>query len=169
VTGSPLSALVEALEACVAPAGVATRIVGIDGHGGSGKTSLAARLARDLDATVVHTDDFAGWDNPIDWWPSLIEQVLDPLAAGKTPVPAGGIVLLEGVTATRAAFRPYLAFTIWVETPRDICLARGLARDGEDALEQWERWLNDEDRYIAREQPAAHADVVIRGDRDLWT
>jgi hypothetical protein len=25
-----------------------------------------------------------------------------------------------------------------------------------------------EDAYIEREQPAAHADVVLRGDAELW-
>lgn len=161
-----------------------TRIVAIDGPGGAGKTSLASYLARELDAPIVHTDDFAGWDNPIDWWPELIEKVLAPLAAGRparyTPttwegpgkedvvVDPGGLVILEGVTASRHAFRPYLAYAIWIKTPRALCLRRGLDRDGEAARGNWERWMAEEDAYIKRERPAEHADLVLPGDADLW-
>lgn len=37
-------------------------------------------------------------------------------------------LIVEGVTATREAFRPYLTFSIWIETPREVRLDRGLAR-----------------------------------------
>jgi len=55
------------------------RIVAIDGPGGAGKSTLAARVAGALDAQVVRTDDFASWDEPFEWWPRLIKQVLAPL------------------------------------------------------------------------------------------
>ena len=161
--------------------GLATRVVAIDGRGGAGKSTLAEQLARELGATVVHTDDFASWDNPLEWWPALLEQVLEPLARGETAtfvpndwggppkervvVEPGGVVVLEGVTASREAFRPYLALSIWVETPRDVCLARGLARDGAEMRAQWEAWMAEEDVYIERERPHEHADVVVSGQR----
>jgi uridine kinase len=175
---------VGAIRSSVPPAGVTTRIVAIDGPGGAGKSSLAAYLARELDAPVVHTDEFASWQNPVDWWPELIEKVLEPLAAGRaaryTPsswggpereqvvVEPGDFVLLEGVTASRDAFRPYLAYSIWIETPRDVRLRRGLDREGEDARADWKRWMAGEDAYVERERPPEHADVVLRGDDDLW-
>ena len=161
-----------------------TRIVAIDGPGAAGKSSLAAFLARRLGAEIVHTDDFASWDDPIDWWPRLLEQVLEPLAAGRrarfTPTSWDGLpradivvepaelVILEGVTSTRAAFRPFLAYSIWVETPRELRLARGLERDGESMRAQWEAWMALEDRYIEEERPAERADLVLPGDLDLW-
>jgi uridine kinase len=179
-----LTSVVEAIRSSRAPAGMTTRVVAVDGHGGAGKSSLAEYLARELDAPIVHTDDFASWDNPINWWPDLIERVLRPLAAGEaarfTPTSWGGpekepivvepgaFVLLEGVTASRAAFRPYLAYSIWVESPRELRLRRGLLRDGEAARADWERWIAEEDQYVARERAAEHADVVLRGDEDLW-
>ena len=46
-----------------------TRIVAVDGPGGAGKSSLSEWLAGELDAPIVHTDDFASWDNPTSWWP----------------------------------------------------------------------------------------------------
>ena len=72
-------------------------------------------------------------------------------------------MILEGVTASREAFRPYLAYAIWVEAPRELCLQRGLERDGEQMRAQWERWLAEEDAYIARERPELHADTVVPG------
>jgi uridine kinase len=179
-----LDHLLDAVRSSKAPAGVRTRIVAIDGPGGSGKSTLAAWLAARLDAQVIHTDDFAAWDDPVDWWPRLIELALEPLAAGRRarydPTRWGGAererivieplgtVIVEGVTASRKAFRSYLAYSIWVETPRDLRLRRGLERDGEAALGAWTDWMEAEDRYIERERPAERGDLVIPGDQDLW-
>jgi uridine kinase len=179
-----LKSVLEAIRSSKGPAGMTTRIIAIDGPGGAGKSSLAAYLAAELEAPIVHTDDFASWENPIDWWPELIERVLAPLAAGEpahyTPTSWGGpdreqivvepagFVLLEGVTASREAFRPYLAYAIWIETPPEFRLRRGLDRDGEAARADWERWMAEEDAYIDREAPADRADLVLPGDEDLW-
>jgi uridine kinase len=176
--------LPSAIRSSSPPAGVQTRIVAVDGPGGAGKTSLALWLAQKLDAQVIHTDDFASWENPVEWWPQLIELALKPLAAGKRvryhPTRWGGeerepvsiepteIVILEGVTASRQAFQPFLAYSIWIETPRELRLQRGLERDGADAWAQWEHWMEAEDRYIERERPAERADLVLSGDQDLW-
>jgi uridine kinase len=178
-----LQALALAIDSSGAPDGVLTKIVGIDGHGGAGKSTVAARLADELDAQVVHTDDFASWADPVNWWPRLRDQVLVPLAAGEAAtfqptqwddtkpdpviVQPGHLVVVEGVTAIRSAFRRFLALKIWVETPCDLCLHRGLARDGEQAREQWEQWLAAEDEYIARERPQAYADIVFDGRNGL--
>ncbi len=134
---------------------------------------------------MIHTDDFASWEDPVDWWPRLIELALEPLAAGRPAryeptrwggdarepivIEPSGTVIVEGVTASRQAFRPYLAYSIWVETPRDLRLRRGLERDGEAARAAWTRWMEAEDRYVIDERPAERADVVVPGDRDLWT
>src|ERR671928_116465 len=99
-----------------------------------------------------------------------VARALEPLAAGAParyrPTSSGAherepleiepadFVILEGVTASREAFRPYLAYSIWIETPRELRLRRGLGRDGEQALADWERWMTGEDRYVERERPA---------------
>jgi uridine kinase len=179
-----LRELADAVRAAKPPAGVRTRIVAVDGPGGAGKSSLAQWLARKLDAQVIHTDDFASWENPVDWWPDLLELALEPLAAGRparyTPtswsgaerepllIEPSGFVILEGVTSSREAFRPYLAYSIWIETPRGLRLERGLERDGAHARRQWEQWMEAEERYIERERPSDHADAVLSGDQDLW-
>ena len=179
-----LDSVVDAIRSSAAPTGVKTRIVAVDGPGGAGKTSLAEWLAAQLDAPVVHTDDFASWENPVEWWPELIAHALEPLAAGEParyrPTSWGAeqreplviepaeFVILEGVTASREAFRPYLAYSIWIDTPRGLRLKRGLDRDGAEALDEWEKWIAGEDRYVARERPAERADCVLRGDQGLW-
>jgi uridine kinase len=184
-TEKPLDGLVKAIRSSRPPANVEIRIVAVDGPGGAGKSSLANQIARELDAPIIHTDDFASWENPVDWWPELIARALEPLAAGKPacyrPTSWGGeerapiriepapFVVLEGVTASRQAFRRYLAYSIWVETPRDLRLERGLERDGQQARARWEQWMEEEDRYIERERPAERADRILRGDQDLWT
>ena len=56
-------------------------IIAIDGPGGAGKSSLAEQLSQHLgNASILHTDDFASWNNPLNWWPRLLEQVLEPLS-----------------------------------------------------------------------------------------
>lgn len=180
-----LQRAVNAVRAARAPAGVRTTIVAIDGPGGAGKTSLAACLACVLGASVLHTDDFASWEQPLSRSPELLERALRPLAAGEPAVfrpsswggaerelvrlEPGGLVLLEGVASSREAFRPYLAYAIWVETGREARLRRGLERDGRGMRAQWEAWMAEEDRYVADERPHEHADLVLRGDRELWT
>ncbi len=156
------------------------RLVAVDGPGGAGKSTFAAALAGELGAPVVHTDDFASWDNPIDWWPRLLDQVIEPLVDGQSaryqrydwgseslaewidvdPVP---VVVIEGVTAGRAEWRRHLSFIVWIETPRVERLRRGLERDGEDAAAQWESWGADEDRHYAADPTRRHADVVVDG------
>ena len=159
---------------------MATRIVAVDGHGGAGKSTFAERLSEALGGVpVAHTDDFASWEVPIDWWPRCIAELLEPLARGETAryevtawdgvprppavVPAGETVILEGVTASRVAFRPFLAFAIWIDTPRELCFRRGIERDGEEMVGEWEKWFAGEDAYIAREDPLAYVDVVVPG------
>jgi uridine kinase len=179
-----LEPLLQAARGSRAPMDLATRLIAIDGPGGAGKTTLAVWLAEELRAAVIHTDEFARWDNPVNWWPEMLERALKPLAAGESAhyqptvwggeqrapvvVKPSGTVVLEGVTASRNAFRPYLAYSIWIETARAVRLQRGIDRDGEDARVQWERWMAEEDRYIESERPYDHAGVVLRGDRDLW-
>lgn len=157
------------------------RLVAIDGPGGAGKSTFAGHLAAALDdAPVVHTDDFASWDEPIDWWPRLLEQVIEPLAAGRSAryqrydwasrtlaewleVEPRPVVIIEGVSSGRSEWRYHLSFVVWIETPHDERLRRGLERDGADALDDWERWGAAEDAHYEVDPTRAIADVVIDG------
>jgi uridine kinase len=130
-----------------------TFIVAVDGGGGAGKSTFADALSKVWPAAIVHTDDFASWDNAIDWWPRLRAEVLVPIregrearfqkydwnsrALGEWETVAPGRIILEGVSASRSEFRPCLDYCIWIETPHDLRLARGLQRDGEAMEPQW--------------------------------
>jgi len=58
-------------------------LIAIDGHGGSGKSTLATLLSEKLNAGIIHTVDYAGRDNPLDWWPLVIERVFEPIINGE--------------------------------------------------------------------------------------
>jgi uridine kinase len=182
VLTSSIDDIIEAVRAKQAPAGMATKIIAIDGPGGAGKSALATRLAEELgNAQVLHTDDFASWDNPLDWWPRLISEALEPLSRNRPArfkrtdwenkgreewreIEPAEFVILEGVSASREAFQPFLTYSIWVETPPELRLQRGLERDGEAARAQWETWMAQEDEYVSREHPQQRADAVVLGD-----
>ena len=167
------------------PKAGSTKVIGIDGHGGSGKSTLAAHLGERLGAEIVHTDDFASWDNPKDWWPLVIERIFEPLQSrartlsyprsqwwpGHEPEsivdqPVTGALILEGVGSLRREFRQFLSVAIFVSAPRAVCIERGTTRDAamgakEEILEQWNRWFDDEVGYMAHDKPEQFADIVV--------
>jgi uridine kinase len=164
-----------------------TRIVAIDGYGGSGKSELATRLAGSLGkAVVVHTDDFArpgapGWE-----WQRMHEQVLEPILndqPGRYPhydwdrdrlaewhdVPVGGTLIVEGVSSMRRELGEYWDYAIWVDAPYETRLQRGLERDGERMSSQWtDVWMPEEEEYVTAQQPDMRADVIVDGTTPYW-
>jgi uridine kinase len=173
--------IIQAIQTALPPGGMTTKIIAIDGPGGAGKSSFAEQLSQQLgNAPILHTDDFASWENPLNWWPRLLGQVLEPLSRNERAryqrydwdakrlaewheLRPAEYLLLEGVSSSREAFRPYIALSIWIETPRQERLRRGLERDGEAARPQWEEWMAHEDEYIEREHPVQKVDLVING------
>ena len=159
------------------------RLVGIDGCGGAGKTTFARRLTAAANEAwpVVHTDDFATHDEPIQWWPRMLAEVIEPLLQKQpamfrpydwvqrrpgrlTTIEPADVVIIEGVGATRAAWRDRLAISIWIDTDSALRLRRGLQRDGEALADFWREWRIAEDRYVAAEEPQQHADLLVAGD-----
>jgi uridine kinase len=160
-------------------------LIGIDGLAGSGKSTLAGALAEELHAQVVALDDFSSWDGDR-WTPANLgrvrREVIDPLRVGEparyqrydwdrrcpgdwATIEARGIVIVEGVRALHTDLADVYGLRLWVETPRDLRLARGLARDGSAFAPQWQLWMAHEDRYVAEQNPAARADAVLPGSR----
>lgn len=162
--------------------GMQTAVIAIDGCGGAGKSTFAASLSGLLnDCPIIHTDDFASWEIPFDWYPRMLEQVMVPLSENLAArfqrfdwptsqlvewrwVFPQAFVLIEGVSATREEFKPFLAFSIYVETDRETRLRRGLQRDGEETKQQWIGWMKDEDDYLERDDPIASADLIVSGN-----
>ena len=102
------------------------RLIAVDGHAGSGKSTFAGRLAEALGgAPVVHTDDLATHEELFAWSERLARAGAgaavpgrDARATASTTGCAGGsaeeraldagaaCVLVEGVGAGRRALRP---------------------------------------------------------------
>lgn len=163
------------------------RLVAVDGPSGAGKSTFAGRLAaalRDAGAqvTVVHTDDLLdGWDDQFTFWSRLEERVLSPLREGRpggyhpydwehgrfsdrhVRVPARGVLILEGVSAARAAVRPELTLSVFLTVPDDVALARAVRRDGEALRPHLERWQRRERTHFAADATAAHVDLLVAG------
>ena len=152
-------------------------LVGIGGHGAAGKTTLARQIAG---AQVVGTDEF--WDGAEFELSRLRAEVLDPLLREEHAeyrafswelqeqlptarrIQPEGVIVIEGVCALHVLFRDAYDLRIWVEAPRELRLARGVARDGEQARKTWEeKWLPSEDRYVERDDPISAADLIVAG------
>ncbi|MFF3303190.1 uridine kinase [Streptomyces sp. NPDC002908] len=156
------------------------RLIAVDGHAGSGKSTFTGRLATALGgAPVLHLDDLATHDELFAWTDRLRDQVLDPLSRGeparyapydwtarrfgphRTLEPAP-VLLVEGVGAGRAAVRPFLAGVLWMEGASATSWARGRLRDGPALSEFWDGWTVAERRHFADDPSYPFADVVIR-------
>lgn len=156
------------------------RLIAVDGHAGSGKSTFCGRLASALgDAPVLRLDDLATHEELFSWTDRLRAQVLDPFSRGETaryapydwtarrfgpprtlePAP---VVLIEGVGAGRTAVRPWLAGLLWIEGDSEASWERGRHRDGPGLAEFWDGWTAAEQRHFAADPSYPFADAVIR-------
>ncbi|MFH8795371.1 uridine kinase [Streptomyces sp. NPDC017941] len=157
------------------------RLVAVDGHAGSGKSTFTARLAEALGgAPVLRLDDLASHDALFDWTERLRRQVLEPLSRGETaryaaydwherrfgpadrPLPAAPVVLIEGVGSGRCALRPSLAGLLWMDLPEDTSWARGRRRDGPAQSAFWDGWEAAERRHFAEDPSRRRAHLLVR-------
>ncbi|MFE4638731.1 uridine kinase [Streptomyces sp. NPDC056773] len=165
------------------------RLVGIDGHAGSGKSTFAGVLAEALGgAPVLHLDDVASHEELFEWVGRLRAQVLEPLAAGRAAhwapydwverrfgpervLEPGPVLLVEGVGAGRRALRPYLARLLWMETPRAKSWGRGRDRDGRELSDFWDGWERAELAHFSDDPSRPFADTLVRqsGTGYEWT
>lgn len=164
----------------LAPSCGPVRLIAVDGHAGSGKSTFAARLAAALgDAPVLHLDDVATHDSFFTWMDRLREQVLAPLERGECaryapydwtargfgaprdlePAP---VVLIEGVGAGRRALRPHLARLLWMDLPAARSWERGRRRDGPALSEFWDGWTAAEAEHFSADPSRSHADTLVR-------
>ncbi|MCY0936453.1 uridine kinase family protein [Streptomyces sp. H34-S4] len=156
------------------------RVIGIDGHAGSGKTTFAGALSEALGgAPVLRLDDVASHAELFDWVGRLRAQVLEPLAAGRPAhwapydwverrfgpervLEPGPVLLVEGVGAGRRALRPHLARLLWMETPRAKSWGRGRSRDGRELSDFWDGWERAELAHFTDDPSRPFADTLVR-------
>jgi uridine kinase len=144
----------------------ASVVVAIDGHGGSGKTTIAGQAAAQLGVALVHTDDYfrdagaGGSDRrPMaryyDWERMRAQAILPALARGQAAP-----ILIEGVSSASPALADLVTHAVLVVAPEPVRLARLHQRVSD---EEWdEEWLAEERRYFGQ-RPAASFDLVVAG------
>ncbi len=149
-------------------------IVAIDGPSGAGKSTYAQRLVDDLRSdgagvALIRTDHYATWDDPVSWWPQLVDEVIDPLVRGRdafyrpmvwrdgvpTPgeelrVPRASLIVIEGVSSARRSFADRLSLGLWLDGgSAGERLERAVARDGEESRAELVRWQEFERGWFA--------------------
>lgn len=161
-----------------------TTVIAIDGVAGSGKTSLALKLASDLDDShVIHMDDlYEGWDNPLSQklTARVISQLLEPLSKKLSisyqifdwklnrftdfkALPKSRYLILEGVGAAQREFRPYINKIIWIECDPDLGYQRVINRDGDQVKQEMLKFLIDQNNHFLMELSKNAADYTLNG------
>ena len=164
-------------------------LVLIDGKGGSGKTSFAMKLADNLNANLVASDDVAWWSDPIHWDSEMLSGIIQPWLNGENVsyTPSGWIkknrvgfievdsskpLIVEGSGACRETLRKIANFSVWIETDPNISRERVIQRDlanGENGgtlesvTEFTDHWDSIVDPFLAKEEAWRYADVIVSG------
>ena len=143
-------------------------IVGVDGPGGSGKSTIAKQIADAVNATLIHSDHFYKTVDKRDDthashqivsdkfdWDLLQKKVFDVAIPGKKisyqpysweiegllphiQYVVGNVLVVEGIYALQDRFLDNYHVKIWVEVPEEIRLERGVKRDGEKMRDAWQ-------------------------------
>ncbi len=134
------------------------RVIAIDGRGGSGKTTLAERMAcgcgegdEGAKAVIIHTDDIAWNHSRFDWDTELAEHILKPLRAeqavdytppgwaahgreGSLTFDPATVIIVEGSGCIRPSLAPLYDATVYVQSDLEATRARGVQRDVEQGV-----------------------------------
>ncbi|MEV8395523.1 MULTISPECIES: hypothetical protein [unclassified Streptomyces] len=155
------------------------RLIAVDGHAGSGKSTFATRLSAELaGAPVLRLDDVATHEQFFAWGERLRTQVIEPFSRGASAryapydwtlrrftaprtLPPAPVVIIEGVGAGRRALRPYLARLFWTDRDAEGAWERGRRRDGPTLSAFWNEWTTAETRHFAGDPSRPFADALV--------
>lgn len=169
----------------------AKRLVLIDGAAGSGKTTLAAKLADLWKANLVNTDDVSWCADPVQWDGEMLDGIINPWLNGKDVAyrPSGWIkenrpgsikvdpnraLIIEGMGACRKSLRAVADYSIWVDAEPYIARARVVQRDldnGENGgtvesvtefADWWDSLLLP---LFLEEEPWKYVNIIVNGSQ----
>lgn len=154
-------------------------LITLDGPCASGKTTLARTLAQELNAFVVHTDDFVvphaqktperlaipGGNCDAE---RLLREIIVPWKQGQTPTfqrydchhdallppetltPDHHVLILEGSYCNLPCIRPYADLRLFMATSEETRLERLRRRESPASLQRfYDRWIPLENAYFA--------------------
>ena len=150
------------------------------------RRTLADRVARLLDAPVVHVDDVSWHEHPVHWADLLVAGVLRPWLAGTDvthrpraweqrgragaiTAPAGDLLVVEGVGAGRHELDLAPGPVVWVQSDHEIARSRGIERDvaqgrsRAEAMRFWQDWERAENPFLAAQRPWDKAAFAVLG------
>jgi uridine kinase len=161
------------------------RLICVDGPSGSGKSTLGAALlhaaAPQGSTRLLHTDDMLdGWSGLPSLPGTIADDLIAPLGAGRPgsyrrydwhaarfaethEVKPVDLLIIEGVGSAGVRYADATTLLVWMEAPADVCLERGVARDGEAMRARLQQWRRDEADLFRRERTADRADVLVDG------
>lgn len=184
---APLTEAVEALSA-----GQGRVIVALDGRCASGKTTLAAELAKRYGWSVVHMDHFflrpeqrtleryARPGGNVDH-ERFLEEVLLPLRRGERPVyrpfdcrtqtllepipfEPGPVVLVEGSYSCHPALWEHYDLRAFLTIDPKFQMERVTARDGEEWAQTFrEKWIPLEEKYFSAYEVEHRCEFRLEG------
>lgn len=161
-------------------------VFAVDGRSGSGKSTIARRLAGvDASVSVVSTDDLAWNESFFGWSDIAAEGILEPLRRGALPLdyrpPAWElfgrdgyinvpghttVVLFEGVGSSRRDLAHMIDGALWVDADDNACAERLRLRGGSDGHPESQSfvdaWSAEEHRFLAHDRPSTRATIVVR-------
>lgn len=164
-------------------------LIGVEGFGGSGKSTIADRLAKALkDSYVISIDDFIikehiiedDWDKQAFDRQRLASEVLLPYKSNRgasyrklewksntlsSPhvIPNVSYLIVEGISSYHPSISHYYDYKIWIDTPIDIAASRGRLRDkGNENEAHWDLWAKNDLQYQQKYHPELEADFVIK-------
>lgn len=164
-----------------------TRTISIDGPAGSGKTTLARRIAESFSSgpvATIHMDDlYNGWEDALTVQLSrtLTNQILSPISQGKAfsyrkydwlkrgfgefiSVPLPALLILEGVGSGQKVTRKYTDEAIWIEVASEVGLQRVLNRDGDYLETEMRVWQLREQEHFLKENTRDCATIRVDGN-----
>lgn len=164
-----------------------TKTISIDGPAGSGKTTLARRIAESFSigpVATIHMDDlYNGWEDALtsQLTRTLVNQILTPATQGKAlgfrkydwlsksfgdliSHPAPNLLILEGVGSGQKATRAFTDELIWIDIDSEVGLQRVLRRDGDYLETEMRIWQIREQEHFKSENTRDCATIRVDGN-----